>query len=156
MGKLRKKKLGHIICFITGLITGILIGIVILSILVSYRMDEHYKRIISLENIIQDKDTKLEKLEKSIRTRNSILQNIEVNLIFDGDEMDKIDIEKAIKEKYITLLGKEVKSIDSDILVEVVDKRILKLEKKEYKLRVEKLILTETLKIYVKVEVIDS
>ena len=45
----------------------------------------------------------------------------------DNDEIDKMEIEKTIKEKYNILLGKEVKTIDAHIVVEVVDKRILKM-----------------------------
>jgi len=142
-----------------GIITGILIGISILSIVVSYRMDTHYKEITYLKNTIQDKDARLEKLEKSINTQKVILKDIEVILNFgenkDGDEIDKIDIEKTIKEKYSTLLGKEVKNIDTDILIEVVDKRILKIDDKEYKMQVEKLIVTEILQIFIKVETIN-
>lgn len=153
MGQLKKNGQKFILCFIAGLLTGILIGTAILSIIVSYRMDMHYKKIAYLETTIQDKNSRLEKLEKSINTQNIILKDIEIILIFDGDEMDKIEIEKAIKEKYSTLLGKEVKNIDPDILIEVVDKRILKIEDREYKLHINKLILTEVLKIFIKVEI---
>lgn len=152
MGKLTRNKLKYIIYFTTGLIWGILIGTLILTALISYRMDEHYKEISYLENIILDKDAKLEKLENTINTQYVVLKDIEIHLDFLGDELDQIEIEKAIKEKYSTLLGKEVKSIDADILVEVVDRRIFKIEKTEYRLKVERLILTEVLKLYIKVE----
>ncbi len=153
MGQLKKKGQKFILCFIAGLVTGLLIGTAILSIIVSYRMDMHYKKIAYLETTIQDKNARLEKLEKSINTQYIILKDIEIILIFDGDEMDKIEIEKAIKEKYSTLLGKEVKNIDPDILIEVADKRILKIEDREYRLHINKLILTEILKIFIKVEI---
>lgn len=155
MGKLNRNCSKFILCSITGLIAGILIGAVILSIIVSYRMDTHYKKITYLQNTIQDKDARLVKLEKSINTQNVVLKDIEIILIFDGDEIDKIDIEKIIKEKYNTLLGKEVKEIDADILIQVVDKRILKMDDGEYKLLFDKLILTEILKIWIKIEPID-
>lgn len=155
MEQIKGKAYKYFMCFITGLMMGTLIGTVILTALVSYRMDEHYKKIVYLENIIQDKDAKLEKLEKSINANNIILKNIELYIISEEDDLDeigKIDIEKAIKEKYNSLLGKEVKNIDADILIEVIDKRILKIDKKEYRLFIQRLILTEILKIYVKVE----
>lgn len=152
MGKL---KAGFIICFVTGLLAGVLIGIVALSIIVSYRMDNYYKQISYLENIIRDKDERLEKLEKSINTQSHIIKEIEVNLIFDkggnNDEIDEMEIEKVIKEKYNTLLGKEVKLVDAHIVVEVVDKRILKIQSGDYKLQVDKLILTEIMSIWIKV-----
>jgi len=159
MGQLKMSGTKFIFCFIVGIIAGILIGITTLSVIVSYRMDTYYTKIAYLENTIQDKDARLEKLEKSINTQSVILKDINVVLDFGesetGDEIDKIDIEKAIKEKYVLLLGKEVKTIDADIITEVVDKRILKIEDREYKLQVNKLILTETLKIFIQVERLD-
>ena len=158
MGKIKNKSYGFFICFITGLLVGTLIGTVIITVLISYRMDEQYKKIISLENTIQDRDAKLEKLENSIDSYAVVLKNVEIYILDNEeiDELDKIDIEKAIKEKYSTLLGKEVKTMDPDILVEVVDKRILKIDKKEYRVNIKKLILTESLKIYVDVRVVNS
>lgn len=151
MEDIKIKRFKYMTYFITGLIWGILIGTLIITSLVSYRMDEHYKEITYLENIISDKDSRLEKLEDTINTQYVVLKDIEIYLDFQGDEIDKIEIEKAIKEKYSTLLGKEVKSIDADILVEVIDKRIFKLGKKEYRLKIDKLILTEILKVYIEV-----
>ncbi len=163
MGKLKKGTFKFYICFLTGLIAGMLIGSAILTVIVSYRVDEQYRQITYLENTIQEKDTQLEKLEQSINTQDLILKEIEVSLTFTEnkdenieeeqiDEIDKIDIEKAIKEKYSSILGKEVKNIDPDILIEVIDKRIFKIENREYRLQVHKLILTEILKLSVKVE----
>lgn len=156
MGELKRKSFKFTICFITGFLTGILIGIVILSVVVGYRLDNYYKQISYLKNIIRDKDERLEKLEESINIQNFIVKDIEINLVFDkdknNDEIDKIEIEKAIKEKYNKLIGQEVKTIDAHMVVEVVDKRILKIEDREYKLQVDKLILTEILNMWIRVE----
>lgn len=159
MGKLKKKALKFLVCYAGGLLTGILVGAAALSIVISYRMDNYYKQISYLENTIQNKDERLEKLEQSINTQNLIVKDIEVNLVFDkdgnNDEIDKIEVEKTIKEKYNTLLGKEVKSIDPHIVVEIVDKRILKIDDRQYKLHVDKLILAEVVGIWVEVRGMD-
>ncbi len=156
MGKLKKEGFKFIICFITGVLAGILIGIAGLSIVVSYRMDNHYKQISYLQNIIQDREERLEKLEKSINTQNIVIKDMEVSLVFDkkknNDEIDKIEIEKTIREKYNMLLGREIKAVDAHMVAEVVDKRILKVGDKEYKLQVDKLILAEIMCIWIKVE----
>ncbi len=156
MGELGKRPFKFSLCFMASFLVGILIGVTVLSVVVSYRMDNYYKQISYLKNIIQDRDERLEKLEKSINTQNLIVKGIEVSLIFDkdknNDKIDEIEIEKTIKEKYNALLGKEVKNIDAQMIAEVVDKRILKIEDREYKLKMDKLILTEILNIYIKVE----
>lgn len=152
MGQLKKHRFKYSFCFVTGLVIGILIGASVLCILVSYRMDMFHQRIAYLESMIQDKKAQLEQLEKTIDTRSLILKNIEIVLIFNGDEIDKINIEKAVKEKYRSLLGKEVEKIDTDIVAEVVDNRIMNIEGRKYQLHVNKLVLTETLKICITIE----
>lgn len=153
MGKL-KNSVKYKFCFVVGIILGIIIGVSALAVLVSYRMDICYKDLAYLENTLADKNARLEKLENTINTQNLIIEDIVVNLQFDGDELDKIDIEKSVKMKYNTLLGKEVKNVDVDIIIEVIDNRIFKIEDREYKLHVTKLILTEILKLWVEIEII--
>ena len=145
------------ICFIAGLLWGTVIGSLSISVLVGYRMDAFHEKIAYLEHTIADKDEKLGKLEKSINNANIVLKDIYVILEFTNlsveqiDQIDNIEIEKAIKEKYASSLGKEIKSLDADILVQVIDKRILKLNSSEYQLTVKKLVLSDILKLWVEV-----
>jgi len=157
----RKSGKKFILCFVTGLICGILIGTLALSILVSSKMDRYYQEVRKLETIIEEKDVKLKKLgkrlEESVNQRKFLLKDVEVVLDFgDGeeeDEIDKMTLEKHIKEKYNHLLGQEVKSIDINIVAEVIDKRIFKIADREYKLKVTRVTLSETLTIWVRVDV---
>lgn len=160
--KTKKTKVNKFfICFATGLLWGILTGALAISILLSYRLDNFYERITYLEHTIEDKNDKLAMLEKSINNSNIILKDIIVILEFYDvnnekvDQIDSIKIEKAIKEKYISLIGKEIKSLDADILVQVIDKRILRLKDSEYQLSVKKLILSDVLKLWVEVSVLN-
>ena len=73
-------------------------------------------------------------------------------LLYEGNEIEKIALEKAIKEKYSKLLGKEVSSIDGDMAADIIDRRIMVIENKIYKLMFNKLILTEKLKIWIEVK----
>lgn len=161
MGKISSKGYKFFICFLTGLLWGVIIGALGISTLVSYRMDSFYEEIVYLEHTIIDKDEKLEKLEKSINTSNIVLKDIVVNLDLSNfskeqvDKIDNIEIEKTIKEKYRSSLGKEVKNLDADILMLVIDKRIIKLDTAEYQLTVNKLVLSDVLKLWVKVYVME-
>ena len=160
MGKVRTA-CPFIICFVSGLLWGVIIGAISINLLVSYRMDSFYERIAYLENKITDKDEKLAKLEKSINNSNIILKDIQVELEFERlsteqiNQIDIIEIEKAIKEKFRPLLGKEVKGLDPDILLQVLDKRILKFDESEFQLAVNKLMLTDVLKLWVQVSLIE-
>lgn len=156
MGKIKKQKLCKLLYLLTGIITGIIIGTTAITLLISYRVDKYHKSIKNLEIIIEERDMKLKKLEETINKNKFILTDIEVFLIYDGDDIDKLTVEKYIKSKYSKLLGKEVKSIDLDMVADVVDNRILIIDDNEYKLRVNRLLLSQVLKIWATVETIRS
>lgn len=147
-----KKRSAFVMFLTTGLIAGFLIGIVSVSTLAGYRIDCYYTRIRELESSVEDRNAQLKRLKESINKNKFILRDIEIILNYDGDDIDRITIEKNIKQKYKNLLGKEVRNIDTDIVVEVVDKRIFKIEEREYRLRVDRLVLTEVLKLWIFVE----
>ena len=156
MGKMKKKYSGILFCFATGIVWGALIGSTITAMLVSYRVDRFYEKIAYQESIIADNEEKLKKLEKSINNSNIVLKDIKIIIEAEEDQINNInniEIEKAIKEKFNSSIGKEVKNLDAEILMEVVDKRILKFEEAEYKINVKKLVLSDTLKIWVGITV---
>lgn len=138
-------------CFVCGIVVGILAGVAVFSLLVSYRVDQYYQEIRRLEAANEEKEIRLRRLEESVGKTKYLLKKIEVNLLYEGDELDKINLEKSIQEKYSQLLGKEVAAIDIDLVAKVVDERIIKLEEREYKLKLKQIMLTEVLKIWVAV-----
>lgn len=142
-------------CFISGILIGILAGAAGFSLLVSYRMDQYYQEIRQLEAANEEKEIRLRRLEESVGKTKYLLKKIEVNLIYEGDELDKIALEKSIHDKYGQLLGKEVAAIDIDLVAEVVDDRIIKLEEREYRLKLKQIILTEVLKIWLAVALVE-
>jgi hypothetical protein len=150
----RLLKSNGFLSFLTGIMVGVMMGTAIMSILAGFRMEYYYRKIKLLESVIEDKEVQLVKLGDSINKHKYILKGIEVFLIYEGDDLDKIALEKYIKEKYRPLLGKRIGDIDTDLVVEVIDKRIFKLDK-DYRLKVSRVILTETLKISVEVVALD-
>jgi hypothetical protein len=161
MGKMKNKHYSFVICFMTGLLWGVIFGAVAISTLVSARMDVFYQKIAYLENVITDKEEKLAKLEKSINNKNTVLKDVQVILEFTNiseeqiSQINNIEIEKSIKEKFSSSLGKEVKGFDVEIFQQVIDKRILKIDGYEYQLTVNKLVLTDILKLWIKVTLIE-
>lgn len=149
-------KLKYFISTASGFIVGLIIGSAIIIGLVGYRVDNYYEEIQKLKTSIEEKDTRLKKLEQSLNKQKLILKDIEIILDYEGDEIDKITIEKYTKDKYHKLLGREVETIDVDIIEEIIDKRIFKLKNKEYKLKVTKVILTDVLKIWIETELIEG
>ena len=72
------------------------------------------------------------------------------------NDITKINLEKNIKEKYNSVLGKEVEKVDADMLCEIIDNRIMKIDDKEYKLRVKKVILSTTTSICIEARRINN
>jgi septal ring factor EnvC (AmiA/AmiB activator) len=152
MARVNRPGLKAFTSFLVGLVTGGMIGIMSLTVLISYRLDQFYEEIAELKSVIEEKDDRLNKLEESTNKQRFILKEIKIELTFEGDEMDEIELKKHIRNKYITLIGKQVKSIDIDLLEEVIDHRIMELGKNRYQLFIRKIILTDILVIWVNVE----
>lgn len=153
MGKIKKRSIAFLVTLLAGTIIGAILGTVVLNALISYRIDQYVRQIQYLEGIIQDQEIRFKKLEESINNKKLILKDIKIFLIYE-DEMDKIVLEKYIKEKYTSLLGKEIKTIDVDLVTSVIDKRIMKISGKEYQLKVTKIILTDTLAIWIQLKLL--
>lgn len=161
MGKVKNVIYPFVICFVTGLLWGVIIGSVSISLLVSCRMDVFYEKIAYLENALIDKEEKLAKLEKSINNKNIVLKDVEVILEYINfseeqiNQIDNIKIEKSVKEKFRSSLGKEVKSLDAELLQQIIDKRILKFDGTDYQLIVKRMVLTDILKLWIQVSLIE-
>jgi len=158
MAKLKKAIIKFALTFLTGAISGGLLAASVICALVSYKIDTLYEKITALKNTISERDAKLRNLEKAINSRTLVLKSIEIILLTDQnavDEIDRLEIESVVKEKYMSLIGQEVQKLDAEILSIIIDNRILKLNDKEFMLHVEKLVLTEVLKIWARVKIID-
>lgn len=143
------------ITLILGIVIGMIIGSIVVTIFVSYKIDEYYQKLNIYYTLLQEKDSKLEKLEESINNNRYILKDINIELENFNDEIDGIELTKHIKEKYIDLIGKEIKEVDINMIEEIIDNRIMKFEDISYKLKVKKVLLSDILHIYIEVKEIE-
>ncbi|TCT15552.1 hypothetical protein EDC18_103258 [Natranaerovirga pectinivora] len=156
MVQLISKKFKYFTFFIAGLALGVIIGVSGLTAIISSRIDSFYHKIIILENDIEDKNTRLQRLEESLseeREKQKLpLKEIQVHLNTDEDEIDKLTLTKHIKDKYTTFIGREIDTIDLDIISQIIDKRIFRLDDKSYQLEVEKIFMSDVLILWIFVE----
>lgn len=150
MGRITKA--GYALFFLTGFIIGALLGLISLSSFISHRLDEYHQKIASLSSVIEEKDMALEKLEDSINKRKLIVTDVEVYLNSKEDKLVNIELEKHIKQKLGTFIGKEVKKVEGDMLWEVINQRIMKIGDKEYRLETNRLVISEVINIWVEVK----
>ena len=149
-----KKKALMLLVLATGFLSGLVAGIAVMVSLFAYRIDGYHAKIGMLENSLADRENRLKKLEESfnaISKEKYILKDIEVYLDYDGDELDRIEIEKHVEEKYRYLIGRKVSDIDMELAAEVVDKRVFFTDSSSYRLRVERLLLSEVMKIWINI-----
>ncbi|MBY6950904.1 hypothetical protein [Clostridium botulinum] len=146
--------------FCVGLVIGGAVGIIFFSLFISYRIETYHRKITYLNNIIEDQQVRLEGLENKLSKKKLIVKKIEVDIKFKNkeieDELVAIELEKHIKEKFNNLIGKELDNLDGDILVQVVDNRIMKIKNKQYKVKVEKIIIAQNIKFCIQVEKVQS
>lgn len=134
--------------YISGLAIGIVLGAILWNLLLARRIDDLYKRNRYLETMVEDYQTKLEKLEQSKQETEQTLKDIVVEINVE-DELEKIVLQKAVKQKYDVLLGKKTKDIDIDLVIEVVDNRLFRTDSCQYQLRVDRVALSSKLTLWI-------
>ncbi|MCY6356538.1 hypothetical protein [Clostridium sp. ZS2-4] len=148
----------YFLFFILGLFIGGMVGIITINLLISYRIDNYIKEIKHLDKVIEEKDFRLKKLEKNIYDKRLLVKNVEIELEYENekenDDIVKITLEKHIKDKFKCLVGKEVENVDGDILLEIIDRRIMKIEDKEYQLKLKRIMISQVVKLWIEIKVI--
>ncbi len=149
MDRLSRQRYALPVCLLTGLFGGVLIGASLVTLLLGYRLDDSLQRISHLQAAVNEKDARLAKLEESVNKKKFILRRIEVVLHFSGDETEKTALDKYVKERYSNLVGKEVGSIDTDLVAEVIDNRVVRINNRDYRLTAGRILVADVLKIWV-------
>jgi hypothetical protein len=149
MGRVNDRRAAYFLFLLTGFLSGLLLGTTLVTTYMGYKLDKSYEQVNSLQIAVKEKDDRLEKLEESINTKKFIIKKIEVVLQFEGDALEKTFLIKYIKDRYYSLLGKEVSSIDPDLISEVIDHRIVRVSSRDYKLVSFKIVVSDVLKVWV-------
>lgn len=105
-----------------------------MTTIVSYRLENFHRMNAYLESVITEKNAQLEQLEKSVNKGKYIVKSIDVVFLCDYEGVDILLFETELKKKYNALLGKEVKTLDAEMIAEVADKRIFRLDNGQYQL----------------------
>jgi malonyl CoA-acyl carrier protein transacylase len=141
----KKTALGY---HIFGLAVGIAVGALLWNLLLAGKIDALYKRNRYLETMVEDYRTKLEKLEQSQQETEQTLKDVVVEINVD-DELEKIVLQQAVKQKYDILLGKKTNQIDIDLVIEVVDNRLFRTDNYQYQLHVDRVALSSKLTLWI-------
>lgn len=139
----------YLIFLLTGFLSGLLLGTILITVYIGHELDKSYQQINQLQTAVTEKDARLEKVEEASKQKRFIIKKIDVELQLEGDEIERSSLMKHIKERYYIILGKEVKDIDPDLLTGIIDNRIMRLDSRSFRLAVQKIVLSDVLKIWV-------
>ncbi|VBB05190.1 Hypothetical protein LUCI_0397 [Lucifera butyrica] len=146
------RKIAFVIFFFTGFVFGLIAGAFGIFTFVSYRNEQYYERIHQLSYEIREKDLHLAKLKEGTNKNRLLIKDAQVELVYQGELPDKTALEQAIKARIAILIGKEVKYADPDLIGEMIDRQLIQLHGRVYKLKLVKLLVGEMVKAWVEVK----
>ncbi|MDR5659199.1 hypothetical protein RH915_06825 [Serpentinicella sp. ANB-PHB4] len=133
------------------LLLGFFLGLCAMNLFQMHTIDRLYRVQNNLTNQLLDKEIQLEKLNQSIDNNKSfVVKNLEIIVEYDGNPLFIEDIESAAKFYISDLVGREIISIDGEMIYKIFNNRLLEIEEKQINLTVKYIIITETVTIGIK------
>ncbi|GAA0788323.1 hypothetical protein [Hathewaya limosa] len=148
MDEIKKK---YLIFFVTGCLVGILVSIISFTIFFTHKIEKNYSKIRKMQIVLEEKNKELERIKTSIKVDKYTVNEIEVKIDFKSkvDEVTTYILEKSIKDKFSSLIGREVNSIDVEMLEKVIDNRIMYVENSKFLLKLKRISVSERIKIFI-------
>ncbi|UMZ74496.1 hypothetical protein [Natranaerofaba carboxydovora] len=133
------------------LLIGILIGSSITTIYLGHELDNLYIEVQTLEHDLQKAEERAKQLEEDIQKKEEqqgapavqLVKDVDIIIDYQDDEFTSLYIQEYCEEITKKLLGQEVQSLEPELIFQILDQRIVKLEEKEYRLYVKSLIIAE-------------
>lgn len=150
--------------FFSSLTLGILLGAICTMVLIGNKVDELYYKNKLLELQLESTTVELAQVKASLsKSKDLVVTKIvpEIKLPperFTSQEADKIilALNKEIIKHYKPFIGKKLKSLEPTTLPKIIDRRIMEIEQKQFKLFVKTMVLSETIFLEVEVEQVVS
>lgn len=126
---------------------GVLLGSSIINLIIGRQLDQllyDKKKLIAQVN---NQQTKLNKLEKSLAHRKKpVIQNITIEFKSNLDKHTQQNLEEQLFELLNSLIGREITKVDTELLSTTLENRIIKTENENYKLNLQWIIIHPTAK----------
>lgn len=135
---------------IAGFIIGILAGAAGLNMVTGTHMDRAELEIERLNAELAESYEQISALEKTLaQHKKAAVTEIEVHVAFkDGnqrDELTTLGITKTVRELLTNIRGREVSTLDPQLIVNIVDGREIEISNREFVLTVRSLLVSEKL-----------
>ena len=138
------------------LLIGILIGSSITTIYLGHKLDNLYIEVQTLEHDLQKAEERAKQLKEDIQQKEEqstpaaqVVKDVEIIVDYQDDEFTSLYIQEYCEEITKKLLGQEVQNLEPELVFQILDQRIVKLEEKEYRLYVNSLIVAEKISFHI-------
>lgn len=145
--------------FIASFLLGAICGSIIVTIMIGGQIDSLYYANRELELKLENMTTELEETKANLsKTKDITILRISPEIILPqnlsaSQETEKLEfvISKEIMKYYKPIIGQPVKSLEPELLPQIINGRIVKIEQSQYQLFVKTIVLSESLFIEVEV-----
>lgn len=128
--------------FLAALLVGAVLGAALMNLLLSKRYDELFISREKLQVELYETTERLKKLEAQEKQAAVLVQDIEVRFSNNnGNPLIEVKLEAAVLELTGSLLGEDVENVPYQMLTNLLDNRLLKIEGKYYRLRVKTIVI---------------
>lgn len=130
------------------LLFGFLMGLAFMNLFHLHTLDNLYRIQGQLTNELLDKEIKLTRLTESMEKQKVILvKDLEIAVEFNGSPLTMDKITKSIRLYLSDLVGKELATIDGEMIYKIIDGRIIEVEDKKVQLKMKYIIISEKITI---------
>lgn len=132
--------------FLGVFILGLLIGGVITLVLHGQSYDNLYVEKKEVESYVIELQNTIERLEKiqQQQTHNLLVREILVQTDL-SDPVKNVDVRTEVSGLLKDLIGENVETINPELIINIVDNRVIMVEDKQFKLNVRSLVISKTL-----------
>lgn len=127
-------------------ILGLLVGGVMTLVLHGQSYDNLYIQKKEVESYVIELQNTIERLEKiqQQQTHNLLVREILVQTDL-SDPVKNVDIRTEVSGLLKDLIGENVETINPELIINIVDNRVIMVEEKQFRLNVRSLVISKTL-----------
>lgn len=136
---------------------GLLVGASITNLYLSNELNRLYIEVETLEHDLNRAKDRAAKLEEDLQAKEGEIKSPtvkDVNIVIDyeGEEFTALYLQEYCEEITKKLIGQTIDNLEPELIFQILDERIVKIEDNHYKLYVESLIISEVITYHVKGE----
>ncbi|NLN07613.1 MAG: hypothetical protein GX167_08350 [Firmicutes bacterium] len=124
------------------LFTGMIIGASAMNLFCGHRLDELYLAREELRVKLYETTERLKKLEDQGRRQAPVISDIEIAFaVGEHEPLVELEIKADVLELTRDLIGTEVEKVQHQLVLHLLDKRLLKVGNKHYRLRLQTMVI---------------